>query len=99
MEKYHLYLFDDSEGGILACFMPCVTQPRFLQSVTNTVSCRLCCLPCRHGNSIFAFIPFFNWQHGGGGGKVVNIKENSAAKLSDGKTGHFVCKKSNVAAQ
>lgn len=31
--------------------------------------------------------------------KVVNIKENSAAKLNKGKTGHLVCIRSNVAAQ
>lgn len=66
-------------------------EPRFLQSVTHTVPCQLCCLSCRHRNNVFVFIPPFtgNKVGGGVGVEVVNVKNNSATKVNKGKTGHL----------
>lgn len=87
----------------MACFVPHVTQPRFLQSVTNTASCRLCCLSRRHGNATSAFTRFY-WQnfcfhHNGEGEKVVNIKEKSAITLNEDETGDVDHIKANADAQ
>lgn len=90
----------------MACFVPHVTQPRFLQSVTNTASCRLCCLSHRHGNATSAFTRF-SWQnfcfhpffHYGEGKKVVNIKEKSAVTLNEDETGDVDHINANAAAQ
>lgn len=57
-------------------------------SLSPKVSCQLCCLSCRHRNIISAFILFFPCNTVGGK-KIVNIKENGAAKLNKGKTGHL----------
>lgn len=84
----NIFLFCDTEGWISACFVPCIIQTRFFQSVTNTASCQLCCLSCRRRNVIFAFIPFFlaiQW----GQKKVVNIEENIAVKLNKDKSRHL----------
>lgn len=67
----------------------------------SPTQCLVDCAVCLAGTEIAFLLSslFLTGNTAEEGGKVVNIKEKSAAKLSDGKTGHLVCIKSNVAAQ
>lgn len=95
--KYVIYICE----YWLVLFLALPSQDFFSLSPTR---CLVDCAVCLVGVEIirFAFIPFSPGNTVGREKRVVNIKENSAARLNRGKTGHLVCMKSmkgDIAAQ